>query len=54
MLPQNGKKVLTGYTDIKSPFAGRGDRRRNDRNDRGPRGERRDRGERTERKEGGK
>ena len=54
VLPQNGKKVLAGYTDIKSPFAGRGDRRRNDRNDRGPRGERRDRGERTERKEGGK
>ena len=53
VLPQNGKKVLAGYTDIKSPFAGRGDRRRNDRNDRGPRGERRDRGERTERKEGG-
>ena len=53
VLPQNGKKVLAGYTDIKSPFAGRGDRRRNDRNDRGPRGERRERGERTERKEGG-
>ena len=53
VLPQNGKKVLAGYTDIKSPFAGRGDRRRGDRNDRGPRGERRERGERTERKEGG-
>ena len=53
VLPQNGKKVLQGYTDLKSPFAGRGDRRRNDRNDRGPRGERRDRNERTERKEGG-
>ena len=53
VLPQNGKKVLQGYTDIKSPFAGRGDRRRGDRNDRGPRGERRERGERTERKEGG-
>ena len=53
VLPQNGKKVLQGYTDIKSPFAGRGDRRRNDRNDRGPRGERRERTERPERKEGG-
>ena len=48
VLPQNGKKVLAGYTDIKSPFAGRGDRRRNDRNDRGPRGDRRERGERKE------
>ena len=38
-------------TDLKSPFAGRGDRRRNDR---GPRGERRDRNDRPERKEGGK
>ena len=51
VLPQNGKKVLVGYTDMKSPFAGRGDRRRNDR---GPRGERRDRNDRPERKEGGK
>ena len=50
VLPQNGKKVLVGYTDMKSPFAGRGDRRRNDR---GPRGERRDRNDRPERKEGG-
>ena len=53
VLPQNGKKVLQGYTDMKSPFAGRGDRRRGDRNDRGPRGDRRERGERSERKEGG-
>ena len=53
VLPQNGKKVLQGYTDIKSPFAGRSDRRRGDRNDRGPRGERRERAERPERKEGG-
>ena len=51
VLPQNGKKVLVGYTDMKSPFAGRGDRRRRD--DRGPRGERRDRNDRPERKEGG-
>ena len=51
VLPQNGKKVLVGYTDMKSPFAGRGDRRRNDR---GPRGDRRDRNDRPERKEGGK
>ena len=51
VLPINGKKVLVGYTDLKSPFAGRGDRRRNDR---GPRGERRDRNDRPERKEGGK
>ena len=50
VLPVQGKKVLTGYTDLKSPFAGRGDRRRNDR---GPRGERRDRNDRPERKEGG-
>ena len=52
VLPVAGKKVLAGYTDLKSPFAGRGDRRR-DRNDRGPRGDRAGRGERTERKEGG-
>ena len=51
VLPINGKKVLVGYTDLKSPFAGRGDRRRRD--DRGPRGERRDRNDRPERKEGG-
>ena len=50
VLPQNGKKVLVGYTDMKSPFAGRGDRRRNDR---GPRGDRRDRNDRPQRKEGG-
>ena len=50
VLPQNGKKVLVGYTDMKSPFAGRGDRRRNDR---GPRGDRRERNDRPERKEGG-
>jgi small subunit ribosomal protein S3 len=53
VLPRDGKKVLQGYTDLKSPFAGRGDRRRNDRNDRGPRGERRGRQDRPERKEGG-
>ena len=46
-------RILQGYTDIKSPFAGRSDRRRGDRNDRGPRGERRERTERPERKEGG-
>ena len=55
VLPINGKKVLVGYTDLKSPFAGRGDRRRGDRGDRGARGERRERNnDRPERKEGGK
>ena len=49
VLPVDGKKVLVGYTDMKSPFAGRGDRRRNDR---GPR-DRRDRNDRPQRKEGG-
>ena len=50
VLPVDGKKVLQGYTDLKSPFGGRNDRRRNDR---GPRGERRGRQDRPERKEGG-
>ena len=36
--------------DLKNPFGGRNDRRRNDR---GPRGERRGRQDRPERKEGG-
>ena len=53
VLPINGKKVLVGYTDMKSPFAGRGDRRRGDRGDRRDRGERRDRNDRPQRKEGG-
>ena len=50
VLPKDGKKVLQGYTDLKNPFGGRNDRRRNDR---GPRGERRGRQDRPERKEGG-
>ena len=50
ILPVDGKKVLQGYTDLKNPFGGRNDRRRNDR---GPRGERRGRQDRPERKEGG-
>ena len=50
ILPKDGKKVLQGYTDLKNPFGGRNDRRRNDR---GPRGERRGRQDRPERKEGG-
>ena len=54
VLPQNGKRVLESYTDLKNPNGGRGDRRRGDRNDRGPRGERRDRNDRPARQEGGK
>ena len=54
VLPQNGKRVLETYTDLKNPMGGRGDRRRGDRNDRGPRGERRDRNDRPARQEGGK
>ena len=50
VLPKDGKKVLQGYTDLRNPFGGRNDRRRNDR---GPRGERRGRQDRPERKEGG-
>ena len=54
VLPQNGKRVLETYTDLKNPMGGRSDRRRGDRNDRGPRGERRDRNDRPARQEGGK
>ena len=51
VLPVDGKQVLQGYTDLKNPFGGRNDRRRNDR---GPRGDRRPRNnDRPERKEGG-
>ncbi len=54
VLPQNGKKVLVGYTDMKNPYSRDDRRRRGDRGDRRPRGDRPERRERQDRQEGGK